>query len=173
MSEPLIRAATIEDARAIAEVHVASWRAAYADLLSAEKMAELDVDEHTGTWRERIPLVGAEGFRTWVAERDGGIVGYSFTRPTEDDDLNPLEIAEVVALYLHPDHFETGVGAPLLARAIAGIRNQGFLQATLWVLEGNTRAIHFYRREGWRPDGKHAACFRVMGAPALRMRFPL
>ena len=173
MSEPFIRAAAIEDARAIAEVHVASWRAAYAELVSAEKMAELDVDERTAAWRERIPLVGTEGYRTWVAERDGRVVGYSFTRPTEDEDLNPLEIAELVALYLHPDHFGSGVGPPLLARAIAGVRNQGFLQATLWVLEGNARAIHFYRREGWRPDGARAECYRVMGAPALRMRFPL
>ena len=173
MTEPLVRAATVEDAPAIAEVHVASWRGAYADILGPEKLAELDVEERTAMWRERIPLVGAEGFRTWVAERDGRVVGFSFTRPTEDDDLNPLEIAELVALYLHPDHFGSGVGGPLLAKAIAGIRSQGFLQATLWVLEDNARAIHFYRREGWRPDGKRESCYRVMGAPAIRMRFPL
>ena len=172
MTEPLVRAATIADARAIAEVHVASWRAAYADLIDLDK-ASLDVDERERTWAHRIPLVGDEGHRTWVAEVDGRIAGFSFTQPTADDDLNPLEIAELVALYLAPDFFEMGIGKPLLDRAVAGMRNQGFLQATLWVVEGNARASHFYRREGWRPDGTRSPCFRVMNAPARRYRFPL
>ena len=169
-----IRAATLEDARAIAEVHIASWKAAYAEILDLENLAHpLDVDERETAWRERIPKVSDEGFRTWVAEVNGAIRGYSFTRPTEDDDLNPLEVAELTALYLHPDFFNTGLGKPLLERAVAGMRNQGFLQAVLWVLDDNARAIHFYRREGWRPDGARAACFRVLNAPAKRMRLPL
>lgn len=172
MTQVTVRAATTEDARAIAEVHVASWKSAYADIIDFTKVP-LDVDERERSWAHRIPLVGGEGYRTWVADIDGRVVGFSFTQPTEDDDLNPLEIAELVALYLHPDHFGAGVGKPLLDRAIAGMRNQGFLQATLWVLEDNARAIHFYRREGWRPDGTRSPCFRVMNAPALRFRFPL
>ena len=174
MPQPSIRAATREDARSIAEVHVASWREAYSELIDLDAVGEsMDVDARERSWAERIPLVGAEGFRTWVAESDGRIVGFSFTQPTEDDDLNPLEIAELVALYLAPDHLGVGVGKALLDRAVAGMRSQGFLQATLWVLEENARAIRFYRREGWRPDGTRSACFRVMGAPAVRFRFPL
>lgn len=174
MSELIVRAATVEDARAIAEVHVASWKAAYADILDLENLPHpLDVDEREQAWRDRIPQVGDEGFRTWVAEENGEVLGYSFTRPTEDDDLNPLEIAELVGLYVHPDHFEKGIGKRLLDRAVAGVRSQGFLQATLWVLEDNARAIHFYRREGWRPDGTRAPCFRAMDAAALRFRLPL
>lgn len=174
MNDVTVRAATVDDARAIAEVHVASWKAAYADILDLENLPHpLDVDEREQAWRDRIPRVGDEGFRTWVAEVAGDVVGYSFTRPTEDDDLHPLEIAELVGLYLHPDHFEKGIGKRLLDRAVAGVRNQGFLQATLWVLEDNARGIHFYRREGWRPDGTRAPCFRALDAPALRFRLPL
>ena len=174
MSQPLIRSATLDDARAIAEVHVASWRGAYADLIDLDNVADsMDVEARELSWARRILLVGAEGYRTWVAEIDGAVVGFSFTQPTEDEDLNPLEIAELVALYLAPESFGAGIGKALLARAVAGMRSQGFLQATLWVLEDNARAIHFYRREGWRPDGTRSPCFRVMNAPALRFRFPL
>jgi ribosomal protein S18 acetylase RimI-like enzyme len=172
--EITIRAATADDAPAIAEVHVASWKGAYAGMLDLASVPEqLDVRERERMWAERIPLIGDEGHRTWVADIDGKVAGFAFTRPTEDEDLNPLEIAELEALYLAPDVFGAGIGKELLDRAVAGMRNQGFLQATLWVLEENVRAIHFYRREGWRPDGSRSACFRVMNAPALRYRFPL
>lgn len=172
--EPKIRAATIDDARSIAEVHIASWTAAYADILDLDNLPHpLDVNEREAAWRDRIPRVSDEGFRTWVAELDGRICGYAFTKPTEDEDLNPVEIAELKALYLHPDYFERGIGKALHDRAVAGVRNQGFLQATLWVLDENARAQHFYRREGWKPDGKRAPCFRALNAPALRMRLPL
>ena len=170
--EPAIRAATVEDARSIAEVHIASWKGAYADILDLANYS-LDVDEREQSWRDRIPRVGDEGFRTWVAEVDGTIRGFAFTRPSEDDDLNPLEVAELMALYLDPGYFGRGIGKPLLAKAVAGMRSQGFLQATLWVLEDNARAITFYRREGWKPDGTRDACYRVLNAPALRFRLPL
>ena len=174
MIDTMIRAATVDDARGIAEVHVGSWTAAYRDLVDLSTAGDRpDVDARTRAWRERIPAVSAEGFRTWVAERDSRIIGFSFTRPTEDEDLNPLEIAEVVALYVDPEHFGRGTGKALLDRAVAGIRNQGFLQGTLWVLEENTRAIHFYRRAGWRPDGARSECHRALGAPAIRLRLPL
>lgn len=172
--EASIRAATADDARAIAEVHVASWQGAYSDIIDLDNVGDsMDVDERERAWRERIPLIGDEGHRTWVAEIDERVTGFAFTRPTQDDDLNPLEIAELVALYLDPEIFGAGVGKSLLGRAVAGMRNQGFLQATLWVLEENVRAIRFYRQEGWRPDGSRSPCFRVMNAPALRYRFPL
>lgn len=172
--EARIRAATADDARAIAEVHVASWKGAYSEIIDLDNVGDsMDVEARRRSWARRIPLIGAEGYRTWVAESGGEVVGFSFTQPTEDDDLNPLEIAELVALYLNPDAFGKGIGSALLARAVAGMRNQGFLQATLWVLEQNSRAIHFYRREGWRPDGSRSPCFRVMNAPAVRYRFPL
>ena len=87
--EPTIRAATIDDAKAIAEIHIASWKVAYGDILDLATYS-LDVDEREETWRDRIPRVSDEGFRTWVAEVDGTIRGFAFTRPTEDDDLNPI-----------------------------------------------------------------------------------
>ena len=174
MDEFLIRAAEVADAPAIAEVHTASWAAAYSGLLSPEVLdAAQNVEERTERWRRSIPLIGDEGHRTWVAEASETIVGFAYSQPTEDEDLNPLEIAEVVALYLAPEHFGRGLGKRLLDKAVAGVRSQGFLQATLWVLEENARAIRFYRREGWRPDGTRAPCFRVFNAPALRMRLPL
>ena len=171
-----IRAARVHDAAAIARVHQASWMAAYGSLLSAETLAqvsEVSLDDRERSWSDRIPRTGGDGYRTWVADEAGTVVGLAFTQPTSDDDLNPLEVAELKALYVHPDWFGRGAGRALLDRAVGGMRAQGFLQATLWVVEGNARAIGFYERAGWKADGKREPCFRVFNAPALRYRLPL
>ena len=171
-----VRAARIHDARAIAEVHQASWLVAYGDLLDPEtlsQVAEVNLSEREASWTDRIPRTGSDGYRTWVADEAGTIVGLAFTQPTPDDDLDPLEVAELKALYVHPDWFGRGAGRGLLERAVGGMRAQGFLQATLWVVEGNDRAIGFYERAGWKADGKREPCFRVFNAPALRYRLPL
>lgn len=174
MSDIVVRAAQIEDAPTIAGVHVASWTTTYAELLAGTGgRGSPNLEETEAQWRDRIPRIRDEGYRTWVAERDGDIAGYAFTQPTEDDDLDPLEIAELRALYLHPDHQGAGIGKLLLDKAVAGMRSQGFLQATLWVIDDNDGAIRFYRREGWRPDGKRSSCYRVLDAPAQRMKLPL
>jgi GNAT superfamily N-acetyltransferase len=49
-----IRRATAADARAIAGVHVASWRVGYRGLVSQQKLDRLDVDEREQRWKEWI-----------------------------------------------------------------------------------------------------------------------
>ncbi len=165
---PVVRPARLEDARGIAEVHVASWRAAYADLVPAEKLAELDVDERERTWRDRIANAEASTMRSWVAELDGAVVGYAFTIPSEDEDLEP-GTHEVAALYTFPDVWGTGAGAALMQTCEAALIDSGVHQAALWCLEDNVRARRFYERGGWKSD-KHAPCFRAFGVPAVRYR---
>jgi GNAT superfamily N-acetyltransferase len=41
----------------------------------------------------------------------------------------------------------------LHSAAVAELRDRGFREATLWVIEANPRARRFYEREGWHPDG--------------------
>jgi len=57
----VIREATSDDARAIAEVHMASWRWAYRGDLPAEFLDGLTVDDREREWREW--LAAAPGTR--------------------------------------------------------------------------------------------------------------
>ena len=52
-----------------------------------------------------------------------------------------------MALYVRAEVYGTGLGHDLLVAAIAEE------PAFLWVLEGNQRAIDFYRRHGFEFDG--------------------
>jgi len=158
----------LDDVRDIAEVHVASWRAAYAGLVPAEKLAQLDVDERERVWRDRVANAETMQLRAWVAELDDAVVGYAFTVPSSDEDLGP-HTHEVAALYVLPHAWRTGTGAALIRACEDGLVGAGVRHASLWCLEGNDRARTFYERGGWTFD-KRAPCFRAFDVPALRYR---
>jgi GNAT superfamily N-acetyltransferase len=145
-----IRDATVEDARAIAHVHVRSWRWAYRGQIRDEFLDRLSIVERESTWRER--LGSNEGPRCVVAEADDGVViGFAaFGEP--QDEVSP-GTGELLALYIEEDVAGTGVGRQLLERATGGLRDGGSDRAFLWVLESNDRARRFYERSGWAWDG--------------------
>jgi hypothetical protein len=73
MEEATIRPAITQDARAIAEIHVAAWRSAYHGIVDDDALARMSVDEREERWTEI--LAGGES-TTVAAERDGAIAGY-------------------------------------------------------------------------------------------------
>ena len=146
-----LREATVADADAIAEVHVAAWRWAYDGLLPASLLAALTVEDRSAAW---LPILAdAPGAVTVAVADGGGIVGFVSVGPTPDEDDPTPGTGALFALYLHPDVVGTGVGKALLERGEARLREEGFARATLWVLETNERARRFYERNGWSWDG--------------------
>jgi GNAT superfamily N-acetyltransferase len=118
----LLRPGTLDDAPAVAEVHLASRRAA--------AMPPSVHEDH-----ELLPFL-TERMATdevWVAEVDGEVVGYLRMTPTWLDDL-----------YVTPAHAGQGIGSALLDLAKAR-RPDGF---SLWVFEMNAPARAFYTRHG-------------------------
>jgi GNAT superfamily N-acetyltransferase len=145
----VIRAAVAEDGHAIAEVHVASWLAAYRGLIPDEALDALDVDARAARWYASLADGTASAL---VAEDEAGIYGWATVGRSRDPDASG-EIGELWGLYLRPDRWGQGLGRDLHDAALDELCAQGFSAATLWVLEGNARATRFYERQGWRPDG--------------------
>jgi ribosomal protein S18 acetylase RimI-like enzyme len=133
----MIRAATVDDARAIAEVHVASWRAGYRGLIDDEVLAGLSIDERAAMW-ETILTDGETVVLVAAGDPIAGFVAF-----------NP-ERAEIGALYVAPRRFRTGVGTALLTAAHEHLK--GKPEVVLWVLEGNRAARAFYERHGYEAD---------------------
>ena len=146
-----IREAEPKDARAIAEVHVRAWRAAYRGQLTDDYLDGLTVEDRLDQHRQSLEQPMAE-WRTWVSEEAGGVVAFAVTGPSQDADADP-KTGELYAIYLQPDRVGTGVGRELFAHAIDDLRARGFRTATLWVLETNERARRFYEVAGWKTDG--------------------
>jgi GNAT superfamily N-acetyltransferase len=56
---------------------------------------------------------------------------------------------ETYAIYVHPEHWGTGVGQALLERAEIELAKT-CTEATLTCMVGNARARRFYERNGWQ-----------------------
>ncbi len=147
-----VRRAGLDDARAIAAVHIRSWRAAYRGLLPDRALDQLSLEAREGDWRGWLSEGGAREF-TLVAERDGTPVAFcTLEMPAREDD-EADDVAAIPALYADPEAFGTGAGSALMAAALEAVGEDGYREAVLWVLEGNRRAEEFYGRHGWRRDG--------------------
>lgn len=146
-----VRRATVEDAPNIAWVHVRGWQEAYADLLPADFLRGLSVDQRQEQWSRRLTEPGAHKYML-VAEADESVCGFAGVCPSRDSDA-AADTGELAALYIDPTAWGQGIGTYLQQYALAALSGDGFETATLWVLVGNQRARSFYERTGWRPDG--------------------
>ena len=137
----------------IAIVHVRSWQTAYRGLVPQEYLDQLEVEQRYSVW-ERI-LGEAEWPRagTFVAEYGGDVVGFASICPTRDDDEQPASAGELAAIYLLPRGWDKGLGRELMASALSALSDAGFDEATLWVLDTNSRARRFYEAAAWHTDG--------------------
>lgn len=137
----LIRPAVPSDAEAIADVRVRSWREAYAHFLAAEFLAGMDAASDVEGWRWSIE----RGVTITVSEVDGEVRGFALAGNAREDDA-PRDWVVGLIYQLETEH-GSGSGQALLD-SVAGDR-----PAYLWVAEENPRAIAFYRRNGFQPDG--------------------
>jgi GNAT superfamily N-acetyltransferase len=151
VGEVVVRQARLSDARAIAEVSVASRRWSYRDLLAEADLEALSVEETAADFAEglaELPL----GAAVFVAELTGRIVGYAYVLPSPDANV-PAETSELGSIYVTEAVAGTGVARTLMEEAIehALAARQGIF--TLWVRQENARARRFYEKQGMRPDG--------------------
>lgn len=160
----VIDTASIDDADAIARVHIASKRAAYQPLLP-ERAARLVLDPPDAQ-------PGARGWKRWlswsrvttlVARVDGAIAGFCTMHPIRNESAPGLA-GEISAFYVLPEFWRRGIGRRLGEQILAQAHTRGFAEVFLWVLEANDRAQRFYRSLGFTPDGtrrvflEHSSC---------------
>lgn len=150
-----MRTATPADAPAVGRLSVDAWRAGYADLMPADALAALDVEQRTAYWHE--VLSGDLGRRhVVVAESPGspapagspeGVVGFAAFGP--EAAAEPTVRGELYALNVDPHRWGGGVGTALLSAVQQTLVADGYPEAVLWVLPGNARARALYERHGW------------------------
>jgi ribosomal protein S18 acetylase RimI-like enzyme len=148
--ELLVREAGPSDARAIAEVSVASRRWSYRDLIAEADLEVLSVEDAT-TFAEGLAELPS-GAAVFVAELAGCVVGYAYVLPSPDADV-PAETSELGSLYVTEEVAGTEVARALMDAAVEHSRAAGHDVLTLWVRRENGRARRFYDKHGMREDG--------------------
>lgn len=111
-----VRAATVEDASAIAAVHVSSWRIAYRGVFPDAAIVA-DTERRREAWRRYIEQPVKPEQRLLVATSSGEVVGFAAFGPSRDDDVGEDAVGEVYATYVEPRLWRQGVGQALLAEA--------------------------------------------------------
>ena len=162
----MVRDAVAEDAVAIARVWVAAWQAAYAGLMPAKYLAGLTAEAAVPAFERSL----REGQSVLVLEQGRDILGFSAYGASRDSGAGP-ETGEVIAINLHPSGWGRGFGRELLRETQQRLGQQGFSDATLWVLHGNARARRFYDALGWRLDGVEKHDDTLTGFPLHEVRY--
>ena len=90
--------------------------------------------------------------------RDGDLIGYAMVAVEPDGDVlwsDTWEVGEKVAeletMYLVPEERGHGLGGLLLDTVEAELESRGIADLAIGALPGNTGALRFYERRGYRP----------------------
>jgi len=142
-----IRRARLEDAEAIAAVHVAAWRESYTGLVPAEMLANLSVEDRAKRWRrilgEPNPEIRTVAFVSCAP--DGAVVGFGSCGLQRSAELAGAGFSgEFQAIYVLRAAQHRGVGRTLMNAMAHSLQEDGVQGGALWVLEGNQPARGFY-----------------------------
>jgi GNAT superfamily N-acetyltransferase len=139
----LVRRADVDDAAAIARVHVESWQTTYRGLLPDDFLDSLT----EGRYRERwLRSLGDEATRVYVAEDNHEVVAFASggrERAGEGE-----YSGELYAIYVLEKAQRQGHGMGLVRAVIGGLREMGLSDMIVWVLRENSPARMFYERLG-------------------------
>ena len=133
----------VEDARAIARVHVASWRTTYRGLLTEEFLAALSEPGYTERW-ERVIRDGAS--LVFVAEDGSDVVGFASGGRERAGETGYA--GELYAIYLVDSAQRRGFGRGLFRAVVDGLGDMKLANLIVWVLRDNQPARRFYERLG-------------------------
>jgi ribosomal protein S18 acetylase RimI-like enzyme len=149
MENTVIRRMTPEDAEAVTDVLIDTWKTAYRGIVSDDVLDHQD--------REMLIERRKKQYKDYiVAEINGHVVGYcwyvndnSFSKELSDIDC------EIVAIYVLPGMARKGVGRKMFSYAVEDLRKQNREKMVIWCLKDNCSGRAFYEKMGGKIIGEH------------------
>ena len=132
---------TEEEIRGKAYVHWRAWHEAYPEWVSREYLDKLTLERC-----EKMAFNWPDN--TLIAKDGDCVVGFVSWGEREEESPG---IGEIFALYVQSEHYGTGLGHRLMEAGLEQLKD--YPQVRLWVLKENKRAIRFYEKNGFHPDG--------------------
>lgn len=143
----LIRELKPEDDRlAVSFIYEKSWKTVYKGIIPQSFLDRIE----SGNWASNLDK---EQMHTLVLIEDDTFIGTSSFCASRFPAFDGF--GEIVSIYLLPEYMGKGFGKPLFETAVNGLRELGFTEIFLWVLEENHRARRFYEKMDFTPSGAH------------------
>ena len=128
----------------ISRIYEESWKTAYRGIVPQAYLDGIPA----GRWAEALDR---PGWDTLVLTEGERLIGTSSVCASRWPDWPGY--GEVVSLYLLPEYMGRGLGKALLLAAVERLKERGFRDILLWVLEENRRARDFYEKAGFFSAG--------------------
>jgi ribosomal protein S18 acetylase RimI-like enzyme len=164
------RAACAADAAAIAAIHVASWRDAYASILEPTFLAGPIEADRLSFWTTRLENAPPTQLVEIAEDSDQRLVGFVCAYLDHDPEWGSL----VDNLHVLPGLRGHSIGERLLRSAARQLKQhdpEGGLH--LWVFEANDAGLRFYLRLGGRVVQHDVSRIPAAnGKPVLRVHWP-
>jgi len=138
-----IREATMDDAAAIATVHVSSWQTTYKGIMSDKFLENLSVQQRTDLWINNLQ----KGDNIVIVAIDNDkIIGFACGGPVKEGEY-PSYDGDVTAIYFYEEFQGKGYGKELLQTMFEKFKEKGYKNAIVKVLEDN-KTRYFYEHLG-------------------------
>ena len=155
---------TEAEIRGKAYVHWKSWQETYAGIVDAgylERQTLEKCEDMAFRYPESV-LVAKDGER---------VVGFAAAGRYRGTDGSDSDEGEVYAIYVLSGYQKQKLGYALMRACLDRLR--GCRRICVWVFKDNRKAIAFYEKIGFHPDGEKKELLLGTPARAIRMTFSL
>lgn len=161
-----VRPATLRDAKAIAELHNAVAREAFASMVTDAIVPVVPLDRRQAYWREAIQYAEPQVYVALEEDRIVGFVGFDRSR----DASTPPTMGEIWAIYAARTHWGKGVGLALWDAAREGLQDEGCTHVSIWLPLANERAMRFHELAGFKREMSSAKTVAMGGVKIEEIR---
>lgn len=140
----------IGDENILAHIQTASWKEAFAKIISEEDMKKYaDINRAREMYSILLSKNIGNGFILSIDDTPHCIAYFDKSRDDEFKDY-----AEIICIHSLASNWGKGYGSIMMERILKDIRQAGFNKVMLWVFEENNRARKFYEKHGFRLSDK-------------------
>lgn len=134
-----------EKSEILAEILISAWRGGFRGILPDSVIEKYT--EFSGATAMFSQLLTSGIGTMYLAAPEGKPMGLLYWLEEQGN-------ARIEALLTIPEAWGTGVGAALMARALADIHAAGYSAVSVWPFTENRRARRFYEKNGFHPTGQ-------------------
>jgi len=146
-----IRKVSVEETDEFVECHIKCWQAAYKGIMPDDFLNSMPSNHEKIAELFRQGINESCGYEYCCVIYNGKMIGkLGFSKCLDDDKTGA---GEIHAIYLLDDYWDKGYGRQLMEFAMENLKEMGFREIVIWLLDENSRARRFYEKFGFEADG--------------------